>query len=308
MIEFLESTRVPVGEHEIHLKYDARPEAKGRPVVLFLHGFPDALETWELQLAAMSDEYRVAAMDLRGTNRSTGPRGSASADAYYIPSMLTDLDAVIDFLGGPLHLVAHDWGALIAWVFAADSNRASSLLSLTALSCPHPAAAKIAFRRKLLGREGWRGLKDALEQMTRSWYILLFQIPLVPGLVMRLAGGLVWNIMLSWGDITRDDPLYTASPEYRRAAVRDFAPYYRGLMRGPDLKPAGPIQVPCRLLIPLWDMAITPSMYDAMPELGESIELVPQDANHWLHRERPEETTRLIREFIAAHSPAKTKR
>ena len=68
-------------------------------------------------------------------------------------------------------LLGHDWGAAVAWDLAA--RRPDRVRSLTALSTPHPAA----FREALL-----RG------QLLRSWYMLLFQLPALPELLI-VAGG-----------------------------------------------------------------------------------------------------------------------
>ena len=41
--------------------------AKGEgPVVLFVHGFPDFWYSWRNQMEALSKDFRVAAIDLRG--------------------------------------------------------------------------------------------------------------------------------------------------------------------------------------------------------------------------------------------------
>ncbi len=86
------------------------------PTVLFVHGFPDQWLTWSEQMEALEDSYRVAAMDLRGYNRSGKPK---EIEAYKRPQLLRDVMAVIDDLGvETVTLVGHDWGGGISWRFA----------------------------------------------------------------------------------------------------------------------------------------------------------------------------------------------
>jgi pimeloyl-ACP methyl ester carboxylesterase len=60
-----------------------------------------------------------------------------------------------------VHLVGHDWGAVVAWEAAA--RRPDLLRSLTALSVPHPAAfVKAMFTSS---------------QARRSRYMFFFQLP-----------------------------------------------------------------------------------------------------------------------------------
>lgn len=55
------------------------------PLVVMIHGFPDFWYTWRHQMAGLSSEYRVVAVDLRGYNLSDKPDG---VDAYALPNPL----------------------------------------------------------------------------------------------------------------------------------------------------------------------------------------------------------------------------
>ena len=87
------------------------------PLLLFLHGFPDFWYLWNDQIAHFSQSYRVVAPDLRGYNLSDKPVDVAQ---YRLPLIVEDIRALIDHLGQrPTALVGHDWGAVVAWEFAA---------------------------------------------------------------------------------------------------------------------------------------------------------------------------------------------
>ena len=97
------------------------------PPVLLVHGFPDHARSWRLQLPALAEAgYRAVAPTLRGYEPSSQP---ADGD-YHIVRMAEDLG------GEPVHLVGHDWGAVIAYVAAALAP--DRLRSLTTLAIPHP--------------------------------------------------------------------------------------------------------------------------------------------------------------------------
>ncbi len=141
-------------------------EGEGTPV-LFLHGFPDRGSMWRNQIDAVTAAgYRAIAPDLRGFGDSDAPEG---VDNYGLFTILGDITAILDALGvGKVHVVGHDWGAAISWLFA--TVNADRVLSLTAVSVGHPSAFNNA----------------GVEQKQKSWYMLAFQhVGLAEDMVMR---------------------------------------------------------------------------------------------------------------------------
>src|SRR5688572_28251246 len=86
----------------------------GRPVVL-LHGFPETHRSWDLQVPALVNaSYRTVTPDLRGYGESDRPHSG-----YDLATLAGDVVELIDSLGsGPVNLVGHDWGGVIAWHLA----------------------------------------------------------------------------------------------------------------------------------------------------------------------------------------------
>ena len=99
----------------VGIEYEVTGE--GRPVVL-LHGFPDSGRLWRHQVPALAEAgFRVIVPDLRGYGRSDKPR---EVDAYAMQALVGDVVAVLHDAGAPkAHVVGHDWGAALAWAFAA---------------------------------------------------------------------------------------------------------------------------------------------------------------------------------------------
>jgi pimeloyl-ACP methyl ester carboxylesterase len=137
---------------------------EGEAVVL-LHGFPERASHWN-DVAAILHEHglRTLAPDQRGYSPRARPRSRLS---YRLSHLVADIVALIDEYGAPVHLVGHDWGAMVAWATAA--RHPERVQTLTTVSVPHPAA----FARSLTSSDQW----------LRSWYFLPVQPPfLVEGL------------------------------------------------------------------------------------------------------------------------------
>lgn len=119
--------------------------ARGRPVLMFLHGFPEAAFVWDGLLThfAQPDNggFRCVAPNLRGFEHSSAP---ADVAAYRAKHLVQDIAALIalecgeDQRGGQLAcLVAHDWGGAVAWNLAASQPHLMEKLAI--INSPHPA-------------------------------------------------------------------------------------------------------------------------------------------------------------------------
>ena len=95
---------------------------EGDNIALCLHGFPESRFSWREQLPLLAAKgWRAVAPDLRGYGGTTRP---ANKKDYELPNLIADTAALYDALGAKRRLlVAHDWGAIIAWTFAVDKTR-----------------------------------------------------------------------------------------------------------------------------------------------------------------------------------------
>ncbi|HYF44410.1 MAG TPA: alpha/beta fold hydrolase, partial [Ramlibacter sp.] len=105
--------------HGITLSCRATGE-RGRPTLVFLHGFPEAAFVWDelLEHFARPENggYRCVAPNLRGFEKSSAP---AEVSAYRAKHLVQDIAALAAIEGAPLEcLVAHDWGGAVAWNIA----------------------------------------------------------------------------------------------------------------------------------------------------------------------------------------------
>lgn len=108
----------------------------GGQTVLLLHGFPQTATSWAAVAPVLAaGGLRVVALDQRGY--SPGARPRAVGD-YATPELVADVVAVIGALGGPVHLVGHDWGGVVGWQVAA--RHPDLVRTWTAVSTPNQLA------------------------------------------------------------------------------------------------------------------------------------------------------------------------
>ena len=250
-----------------------------RAPVLFLHGFPDRHTTWSRQLEGLAHMHPVAAFDQRGVGGSSAPAGP---DGYRLARHLEAIDAAIDHLAGPdgqVHLVGHDWGGVIGWFYAGDPTRARRLRSYTAIASPHPMAVRSLVRDRLQ-RHRLADLGLLAEQLRRSWYIFLFQIPRLPELYLNRDPLGLWRRVHRAGGLDRDDPeLRDIDERLARSTLLPPLALYRQLLGGLVDSPRT-IVVPVCLIVPLRDLALTPELYDSVAEFVPDLERHRIDNNH----------------------------
>lgn len=142
--------------------------ASGKPLV-FLHGFPEFWFGWRNQIDHFgSSGYRVIIPDQRGYNLSEKPAGIAS---YSIDLLAKDVVGVLDAVtDSKAFVVGHDWGAVVTWYLAARYSERVHRAAM--LSVPH-------------SRTFMKSLMVNPMQLRKSWYALLFQLPLLPEHILR---------------------------------------------------------------------------------------------------------------------------
>lgn len=247
----------------------------GAPVLL-LHGWPQDGSSWG-QVAPLlhAEGYRTYAPDLRGVSGGARPKGRYG---YRLSALRSDVAAMVEQIGEPVHLVGHDWGAALAWNVASHSPEL--LRTLTAVSVPHPAA----FGRALLtSRQG-----------LSSWYMYAFQLPVLPELALGRTA-LMTRVLEKTGQgssYAARDAAGNADGARRRGGLN----WYRGMVFEP-FDAGAPVPVP---VLQVWsdgDVAVRRSGIDRTREhaAGEYRLAVLDGVSHWVPDEAPD---RLVAEML----------
>ncbi len=257
-------------------------------LMLLLHGFPEFWLSWRHQIPAFASAYKVVAPDLRGYNLSEKP---TSRKAYQLSVLVEDIKGLIHGLGYErCILVGHDWGGLIAWGLA---ERYPELLErLIILNMPHPARFS-------------EGLKT-IPQLLKSWYIFLFQFPVLPEWLLSQKN---FEPVIQMFLKTSVNPnAYPAADldAYRQAlaqpgAIRAMLNYYRNLFQPSTQQLTwGTITVPTLLIWGENDVALGKELTFGMEPYVSNLTLryLP-NCSHWVQREQPNLVNQYIREWIA---------
>jgi len=258
------------------------PGRPSRPPVLLLHGLPQTSAAFRFLVPPLAADRVVLAADLKGLGDSAG------GHPYDPVTCAHEFAAVIRAqAGGPVDVVGHDWGGLIAVALAAE--RADLVRRLVLVSAPY---------RTL----------DPL----RVAYVPLLALPVLPGLALRIAGPLAVRAMIAAG-WRRGRPDAAVLEHYQRA----YRPgvllgYYQDLVR-PQLaswaqlvlrgsaargRPAlvrAPALVLCGSADPLLPVDVGQAAAQALAGRFVAVE----GAGHWPLEEAPEEAVPPIVAFLS---------
>jgi pimeloyl-ACP methyl ester carboxylesterase len=262
------------------LRLNVQDEGEG-PAVVLLHGWPDSHHLWRNQVPALVDAgHRVVTFDLRGFGESDKP---VDVESYAIPHHLADVQALADALGlEKFALVGHDWGAGIAWAFA--SLVPDRVERLVAISVGHPTA-----------------FKDAdFEQRRRSWYMLLFNLPIAEDVLPRDN----WQMLDAFGPCPEFDR-YVADLS-RPGALRASLGIYRANVPPEALFLGDPMVLPPVLMpvLGIWSTQDAALTEQQMVRSGEFVggswqyERI-EGCGHWVPVEAADRFTPMLVEFLA---------
>jgi pimeloyl-ACP methyl ester carboxylesterase len=247
------------------------------PLVVLLHGFPELWYGWRRQIPALAAAgFRVLVPDQRGYNTSDKPAGIAS---FRLEALAADVVGLMAEAGRERALVVgHDWGAIVAWWLALA--RPERVERLAVLNAPHPAV----MRRHLL---------SSLRQLRRSWYMLFFQLPLLPELWLSRADHAQLARAVRGG--RRGTCTQADLAVYRRAwsepgALTAMVNWYRaGLRDAMRRLPGSRVGVPTLVLWGARDRFLGREMAVPSAELCADGRLVLlEGATHWVQHDQAE--------------------
>ncbi|SHN49561.1 Pimeloyl-ACP methyl ester carboxylesterase [Geodermatophilus obscurus] len=268
------------------LVFDVRDggPAGGEPVVL-LHGFPQDAAAWTAVADRLHDAgLRTLAADQRGYSPGARPSGRA---AYRLRELTGDVLALLDAAElGSAHVVGHDWGGIVGWALAA--GHPERVRTLTALSVPHPAAMARAFVTS--------------DQALRSWYVGLFQLPVLPERLLLAGDGAALRRMLLTSGLPSDLAGHYVRRMQEPGALSAALAWYRALpLDARD--PVGTVRVPTLHLWSTRDFALgrtateqTRRFVDA-PYRLEVLEGLP----HFIPELAPDRVAELVTQHVRAH-------
>lgn len=295
--------------HGITLSCRAAGE-RGQPVLVFLHGFPEAAFVWDelLEHFARPENggYRCVAPNLRGFERSSAP---TDVSAYRPKHLVQDIAALIaaESPGGPIAcLVAHDWGGAVAWNLATQLPQLIQRLAI--VNSPHPGTflrelktnprqqAASAYMNFLIRPDAERLLAD--NDFARMWPFFSNGKSSggMPGGPTWLTDAVkdqyraVWNAGLTGGcNYYRASPLRPPRPEDPGAAAIDLP---HAMLT---------VTVPTLVVWAMDDIALPPELIDGLDAYIARLTLHRiEGASHWIVHEQPQRVAMHLGDFLKA--------
>jgi pimeloyl-ACP methyl ester carboxylesterase len=263
----------------------------GAPLLVFLHGFPEAAFVWDELLEHFGPRFHCIAPNLRGYAGSSAP---AEVAAYRAKHLAADVAALIEQFGGrAAAVIAHDWGGALAWNLAAQQPQLMERLVI--VNSPHPAT----FLREL---------RESPAQQAASAYMNFLCRPDAEALLAENDFARLWPFFTHMGtaDAARPgagwltDEVKQRYREVWRQGLRGGCNYYRASPVRPPLShddPVRSLQLPAELVtsrVPtcvIWaeaDAALPPTLLDGLEAFVPDLRVVrvPQ-ATHWIVHEQP---------------------
>jgi pimeloyl-ACP methyl ester carboxylesterase len=277
----------------------------GRPLMVFLHGFPEAAFIWDELLDYFSrpehGAYRCVAPNLRGFEKSSSPTEVSAYRAHLLVQDIAELAASENAQGRIEALVAHDWGGAFGWGYA--NQHADRLGKLVIINSPHPGT----FTRELLNNPA---------QQAASAYMNFLAKPGVEALLAADDYKRMWTFFT----------LMKAGPDGFGWLTEEVKHQYRevwsagltgacNLYRVTPMKPAMPgqaapeiptlprerlvVDAPTFVLWALEDAALLPGLLEGLDDFVPNLEVrkVP-GATHWLVHEQPQFVASEIEAFL----------
>ncbi len=271
----------------------------GSPVLVFLHGFPEAAFVWDDLLVHFAKPenggYRCIAPNLRGFEKSSSPTDVA---AYRPKHLVQDIAALIASEGSPAEcLIAHDWGGAVAWNLAASQPQLIKKLAI--INSPHPGTFL-------------RDLQHSPAQQAASAYMNFLIRPDAEKLLAADDYRRLWTFFSDIGMPHNGHGWLTdaVKSQYRdvwQHGLTGPLNFYRAspLRPGPEI---ANVVIPRELLevhvctLVIWgmgDIALPPALLDGLESYVPRMELKRvEGATHWIIHEQPVLVAQHLQRFL----------
>lgn len=303
--DFPEPTMIAVNGVELEV-FEAGRENAGNPIVL-CHGWPEHAYSWRHQIPALAEAgYHVIAPNQRGYGNSSRPTGVSD---YDIEQLSGDLVALVDHFGyADATFVGHDWGANVVWgLTLLHPERVSRL---AALSLPYQERGEqpwIEWMEAMFGGDFYfvhfnrqPGVADAvLDEHAGRFLRNLYRKNLPP--IEPQPGMAMINLAraeMPLGEpVMSEEELSVFVSAFESSGFTPSINWYRNLDRNWHvLADADPIiQQPALMVYGDRDLV---ARSENLTEFVPNVEVVSLDCGHWIQQEQPEETTRVLLNWL----------
>lgn len=258
------------------------------PTLVLLHGYPQTSHEWYGVMPELARHYTVIAPDLRGAGQSSAP-----ADGYDKATMAEDVRGLLVTLGkqDDVRMVGHDIGTMVAFAYA-DAYR-SSVSQLVLTEAPQPDDSVYTFPSLTPDGPGFwnfgffnlqNGLpEDTIDGHEEEW----------------VAGFIDW-LAVNKDAFTRQDTDVYARALHSDAHLRASFEWFRAFNSdGVNVKKVATDPLPMPVLAMGAEFSLGAAVGDQMDTYATDVEsVVIEDSGHWIWEERPDQSVRVLLDFL----------
>lgn len=266
------------------------------PTVVLVHGFPDSHVLWDGVVPLLAERFRILRYDNRGVGLSSVPK---PVSAYSMDRFADDFAAVTAELspGGPVHVLAHDWGSVGVWHYLKRPGAGDRVATFTSVS--GPAQDQLVDYIFTGLRAPWRprAFARAISQALRFTYMLLFSIPVLAPLFLRLTLSVpalrrnaVDNIPVE--QIHHSDKLARDAAQSVKTYPANYFRSFTGRRDGVAV-----IDVPVQLIVNTEDKYVRPYGYDHTPRFVPRLWRRDIRAGHFSPMSHPQVMAAAVHDF-----------
>lgn len=266
------------------------------PTAVLVHGFPDSHVLWDGVVPLLAERFRIIRYDNRGVGLSSVPK---AVSAYSMDRFAEDFAAVTGELspGAPVHVLAHDWGSVGVWHYLKRPGAGDRVATFTSVS--GPAQDQLVDYIFTGLRAPWRPrtFLRALSQALRFTYMLLFSIPVLAPLFLRLTLSVpalrrnaVDNIPVE--QIHHSDKLARDAAQSVKTYPANYFRSFSGRKGGVAV-----IDVPVQLIVNTRDKYVRPYGYDHTPRFVPRLWRRDIRAGHFSPMSHPQVMAAAVHDF-----------
>lgn len=294
-------------------------QGSGFPIV-FCHGFPELAYSWRYQLPALAAAgFRAIAPDQRGYGLTDAPEG---AENYSMRHLTGDLAGMLDALGiEKAVFCGHDWGGMVVWQMALmHPERVAGVIGVNTPHMPRAPMDPIALMKMAYGDDMYivyfqtPGVADAalaadtaktMRFFMRKGGMTLEEFDRQPPEAKNLAlvAALQSDEALWPGELVMSQAELDVFVEtFKRTGFTGGINWYRNFTRNWQESEgrSDKISVPCLMIMAENDVVLRPAMADGMEALVPDLEKhLVRKCGHWTQQEHPDETNRVIADWMS---------
>lgn len=273
-------------QQRLCVKTYGQPE---QPALVLIHGYPDHQAVWEPVIAHLGQHYFIVTYDVRGAGESSIPKKISD---YRLARLCQDLQEVVNAVlpERAFHLAAHDWGSIQAWEAVTEAGFQGRILSYSSISGPCLDHAAFWMREQFQQNKA-----KFFKQMSKSWYIAVFQLPWVAPLTWNFFNAERWAKIVQQLEKRDDLPLNPHIVKDGKYGVNLYRANFLPRLTQPRQRFA---ICPVQAIVLKCDQFVGPELVDEMAKWVDDFSKVELVANHWAILSQPEQVAQFIHKFI----------